>query len=146
MIKNNHHYRNYFLGSGIREYELNLNSGICWNRDYIWNVHLLISPTPSLLQSNSRVFSVLLKTVWVERNCTNCSAYIGSVKQSAEQLYGEFDQFWQPVLKLKPESPALFFHSRFWDWIIWLIASDFYFTLAMASQILHVQNGLPDQW
>ena len=65
---------------------------------------LLVSPSPLLLKVNSRVFSALLKTIWVERIC---SAYPGSVKQSAEQLYGGFDQFWQPVLKLKPESPAL---------------------------------------
>lgn len=47
------------------------------------------------------------KAIWVERNGTICSAYPGSVKQSAEQLYGGFDQLWQPVLKLKPESPGL---------------------------------------
>lgn len=45
--------------------------------------------------------------MWVEKNYTICSASPGSIKQGAEQWHSGFDQFWQPVLKLKPECPAL---------------------------------------
>lgn len=128
------------------EYALNLNSGIFWNGDYIYEMfRFLVFRAPLLLKVNSRVLlpfenklsgEKLHHMLCLARQCkAKCRAIIWWI--------------WS-VLTASLETPARipcsFFRSRFWDWIIWLIASNFYFTLAMASQSLHVQNDFPDQF
>lgn len=78
--------------------------------------------------------------MWIEKNYTICSASPGSVKQGAEQWRSGFDQFWQPVLKLKPEC-LLFLPPEVWglDYMTNCISLLLY--LGKASQTLHVQNG-----